>query len=201
MNDLEKEIDGQLTKWWSNHRPLIIAGFAAVILLLLAINAFAGSVSLTWTAPTQRTDGSALVVAKYNLYRATSAAGLATATPIAITAPATSYTDATAPGGTTQFYAMTALDAAGIESVQTNPVSAVVPVAKPNPPSGVTVGAIVAYDVVKQANKYVLLAVGSVPNGVSCDMTQGVNGLNVVPTAAVTWFGTVRPPVVVAQCG
>ena len=65
----------------------------------------------------------------------------------------------------------------------------------------VTVAPYLVYDIVKRPDRYVLLPVGRVPAGLPCDPTQGVNGMNVVPVASVTWFGTVRPPVVVAACG
>ena len=174
-----------------------------VLLSLFASVAFAGSVALTWTAPTTYTDGTALTVAKYNVYRATSAAGLAAA-PVLATVTSPAYTDASAPSGT-DFYAVTALDAGGLQSVQTNPVSAVVPHANPSPPTGVTVGAITAFDTVKQPGQNVLLAIGTVPNGVKCDTTQGVivNGatLYAVPASAITYFGNVKPPVAWATCG
>jgi fibronectin type 3 domain-containing protein len=94
--------------------------------------AYAGSVTLTWTNPTTRTDGSTLSnLASVKVYRASTAAGLATAPVLAtVPAPATSYVDATAPAGTWH-YAITAVDANGLESAKTASVSATVPVAPP----------------------------------------------------------------------
>jgi len=71
----------------------------------------------------------------------------------------------------------------------------------PNPPGGLTVTEMVAYTLVKQSNRFVLLPVGTVPGGTLCDSSQTVNGYFVVPTEAVTWSGTIRPVVVVAKCG
>lgn len=56
------------------------------------------------------------------------------------------------------------------------------------------------YDIVKQPGRYVLLPVGLAPPGLLCDPTQDVSNYNVVPTDSVAWFGSVRPPVVVALC-
>lgn len=64
----------------------------------------------------------------------------------------------------------------------------------------VTTGTTVFY-VVQQPGTFVLLSVGSIPTGVPCDVTQEVNGKYAVPTDQVTWTGTVRPLVVVAECG
>lgn len=57
-----------------------------------------------------------------------------------------------------------------------------------------------AYRLVMRTNGFVLVAVGTVPLNTPCDMNQTLLGMNVVPTSAVTWLGTVRPIVVVARC-
>ena len=58
------------------------------------------------------------------------------------------------------------------------------------------------YNVVKQDNRFVLLPVGTVPPGTSCDMNNQVNGRGAVPVSEVVWSAgvTVRPVVVVALC-
>jgi len=180
----------------------MIAALRLIALALLPSLALAGTVTLNWTAPTTRTDGTTLTnLASYNIYRASSAAGLATATKLAtVAAPALTYTDASAPGGQTWYYAATAVDSNGLESAQTNPVSAAVPAAKPSPPGNLTVGAITAYTFEKQTDTLAFLAVGTVPLGTQCDVSQPVGPYYVVPRASVTWIGTVQPPIVVAAC-
>jgi hypothetical protein len=63
-----------------------------------------------------------------------------------------------------------------------------------------TVQNLTAFDIVKQKDKFILLAVGEVPAGTACDPNQTVNGHYGVPSDLVVWFGNVRPPVVVADC-
>lgn len=117
---------------------------ASLLLFVLSLPVFAGTASLTWTAPTTRTDGSALSGAvTYKVYRGTSAAAVASATTPIGTATGTTYTDASAPSGT-QFYAVATVDASGAESVKSNAVSVVIPVAPPSPPTGLTVVAVIA---------------------------------------------------------
>ena len=72
----------------------------------------------------------------------------------------------------------------------------------PQPPQNLTVipGNLNVYTVIKQADKFLLLVVGTVPEGTPCDTTQAVNGHNVIPTLYVEWSGTVEPIVVVGKC-
>lgn len=80
---------------------------------------------------------------------------------------------------------------------------------KPNAPTNpktTLIGApTTAYSVIKSDQSLVLLPVGTVPPGTACDSTQGVvrggNLYNVVDKAVVTYTGTARPLVVLAQCG
>ncbi|MBS0364889.1 MAG: hypothetical protein JSR67_03585 [Proteobacteria bacterium] len=75
--------------------------------------ATSGVAQLAWSPPTQNTDGTPLTdLVSYNLYEATSAAGLATATPIKITAPANSYSAANLAFGT-WYFAIAPVNAAG----------------------------------------------------------------------------------------
>lgn len=60
--------------------------------------------------------------------------------------------------------------------------------------------AITAYYVIAQADKYITLAVGTVPLGTACNASQSVDGMYGVPRAAVTWFGNVKPLAVVSVC-
>jgi fibronectin type 3 domain-containing protein len=69
----------------------------------------AGSVSLSWSAPTS--DGGSPVTG-YNVYRGTSAGG-ESATPVASNVSATSFTDTGLVNGTTYFYTVAAVNAVG----------------------------------------------------------------------------------------
>lgn len=74
----------------------------------------------------------------------------------------------------------------------------VVPSPLPKPPS--SFAASIAYTVIKQVDRFVMLPVGTVAPNTACDMTQSVNGYNVVPRTSVSWSGNVQPDVVVAVC-
>lgn len=54
--------------------------------------------------------------------------------------------------------------------------------------------------VVRTDNRFLLLPVGTVPLGTSCDVENSVNGHYAVPRDQVTWSGNVQPQVVVAEC-
>jgi hypothetical protein len=180
---------------------LATACVAAFLLGLWAGAASAADATLTWTAPTTRTDGSPLTnLAGYRIKYGTVVGTYPTVVPVPNPA-ATSHVVTGLTGGQTYYFVMTAYDVNALESANTNPVSRTFAVSPPNPPGGLTVTALIAYNSVKQRDKYVLVAVGTVPANTACDVTQTVNGHYVVPRAAVTWFGSVRPEVVVAQCG
>ena len=179
------------------------------ILAALAVLAFsqithAGEAVLSWTAPTQNTDGSALTdLAGYKIYAGFVQGGPYGDVSITINNPTT--TTFTVPGlteGSTYFFVTTAFNSANPvqESDFSNEVSKLIPPLVPMPPTMLTVQTLTAFDVVKQKDKYVLLAVGTVPAGTTCDPNQTVNGHYGVPSDLVAWFGNVQPPVVVADC-
>lgn len=90
------------------------------------------TVGLTWTAPTQNTDGSALTDLKsYNIYQGATATSLAKVGTIV--SPAVSYTTPTlAPGS--YYFAVTSVNSAGVESTQSAVVSTVVAPPPPKTP-------------------------------------------------------------------
>jgi hypothetical protein len=108
-----------------------------------------GLATLTWIPPTENTDGSPLTnLAGYRIYYGTSATQLGT--QVAITDPAIVRHEIKPLVTGTWFFAMTALNTAGTESVRSATVSKVVTgttvsktvratVAMPNAPSGVAV--------------------------------------------------------------
>jgi hypothetical protein len=79
-----------------------------------------GNLIISWTPPTQNTNGTPLTdLAKYRIYVAATISALQTATPVEISAPATTYTVTNvAPG--TKFVAVTAVSLAGVESAFSN---------------------------------------------------------------------------------
>lgn len=56
------------------------------------------------------------------------------------------------------------------------------------------------YNVVKKTDGFSMIIVGTIPLNTPCIKTQTVNGYYAVPSALVTWSGSVRSIVVVAKC-
>lgn len=180
---------------------LVLAAGAA--LLFFATFVFAAEATLTWTAPTQNTDGTPLTdLAGFKIYGGTIQGGPYGDISIDIGNPNT--TSFVVPGLTvgTYWFVVTAYNSADPvqESDPSNEASKTILPSVPMPPGMLTVSNLLVWDIVKQDDKYVFLGVGTVPNGTPCDPTQQVNGRYAVPTAAVEWFGNVQPPVVVADC-
>ncbi len=184
-------------------RVLMLYGLI-LSLVFMAEWTHAGEATLSWTAPTQNTDGSALTdLAGFKIY-----AGLVQGGPygdVSITINNPTTTTFTVPGlaeGTTYFFVTTAFNSANPvqESDFSNEVSKLIPPLVPNPPSMLTVVNMVAFYVVAQEDKYVLVAVGEVPNGTQCNPDETVNGHYVVPRDTVAWYGNVQPEAVVAKC-
>jgi hypothetical protein len=176
----------------------ILAGF------LFCSAVWAADVSLTCTAPTTRTDGSPLTnLAGYRIKYGTVSGTYPTVIDKqgAVCGP---YTVSNLTGGVTYFFVMSAYDANALESANSNQVSRTVLIAPPNPPGGLTVTALIAYTVVKQTDRLVMLPVGSVPGDTQCIASQALITDDVmyhaVPRASVTWSGSVRPVIVFARC-
>lgn len=105
----------------------------------------------------------------------------------------------------TYFFALTAYNSSGDESVFSGEVSKTLEapvVVEPLPPTFVLPGDTMVFTVVKQTDRFVLLAIGTVPTGTECDPSQSVNGHHAVPVALVVWTDPAgsRPIVVVAKC-
>jgi hypothetical protein len=172
------------------------------------------SATLTWAAPTLNTDGSTLAnLAGYKLYYGANSANLINNVQVANPAATTSVIDKLTSG--TWYFAVTAYNAAGVESGYSNVVSKAITVpaptvqsqtvtvtaqTQPAPPTLSTVD-VVAYQLSKSTDAITLAAVGTVALGVSCKPEYDANGLNVVPRSAVTFKTSTRPLVVVAKCG
>lgn len=98
-----------------------------------------GTADLTWTAPTQNTDGSALTdLVSYKVYAATSAAGVDAATPVTVAAPATTYTVTGLAAGTWHF-GVKARNAQGIDSDMSGKPTKVVTLASASASASVTI--------------------------------------------------------------
>lgn len=98
-----------------------------------------GSADVQWTVPTLNTDGSALTdLASYKVYWATSAAGVDTATPVTVAAPATTYTVTGLAAGTWHF-GVRARNAQGIDSDMSGKPTKVVTLASASASAAVTI--------------------------------------------------------------
>ena len=173
------------------------------LLCLLPMFAWAGEATLTWTAPTQNTDGTPLTdLAGFKLYMGQAPGG---PYPVSVDIPdplATTFTVPNLTDGATYYFVSTAYNSAAVvqESDFSNEATKLIPFPVPNHPTMLTVTDLTVYNVIKQKDKFVLLAAGTVPADTPCDSSQQVNGRYAVPTDLVTWFGNVEPIVVVADC-
>lgn len=191
---------------------LIVALTAAVIWVSIVLGkspiglAFGGEANLSWTHPTKNTDGSNIATItrtelNYGLCNTAKNGLLATPAPVIVPVayPAATKTISSLDNGAWCFQARTVVTG-DVSSAWTTFVWKDI-VNTPMPPSNLTVTSGVAYTVIKAEDKFVLLPVGTVPAGVACDPTQSVNGKYVVPRSSVTWSGSVRPVVVLGDCG
>jgi fibronectin type 3 domain-containing protein len=89
-----------------------------------------GKVDLSWTPVAGATT--------YNVYRATTATGTPTKIGSPTPATGTTFTDSTASNGTTYFYVVRAVNSAGVESTDSNQVSATPKAAPPAAVTGLT---------------------------------------------------------------
>lgn len=184
-----------------------IASLVVIALCLGASPSHAGDAVLTWTLATQNTDGTAIPASGPTSLASTrvewgscSGSNFGTKAGEQIVAkPATTYTITNLAPGTYCFRAYSRT-VAGVESAPTNVVSKTILQAPPNPPGNLAVADLVVYQVIGTPDAFALLPVGTVPAGTACDPSQSINGRYAVPRAAVTWYGSVKPQIVVAQC-
>ena len=179
-----------------------------LLLALLPLTALAASVTVTWTHPTQNTDGTALALANIASTRVEhgTCSGTAFGTKAGeavVPAPATTTTFDLGPG-THCFRAYTKTVAAvgGLESSPSGVASKVVPFPPPNPPV-ITVVNIVAYEVQTHPMWGNRLGrnVGTVPLGTECVPGEIVDGYYEVPLDQVDLYRMPKSPIVVAKCG
>lgn len=180
--------------------------FFAALLAVLPTMIVAGTLQLTATPPATYTDGTAIVAsgpeALVSLrFEYGTCSGAVFGTKIGeatVLLPAATTTFSGLPAGTYCGRAFAKL-VNGTESDTSNVATKTILSRVPMAPS-LTATAGVAYTILKQIDRFVMLPVGTVPGSTLCDPAQSINGYNVVPRAAVTWAGNVQPDVVVAQC-
>lgn len=180
---------------------------AIFVLLLVSLTLLIGKAhgaTITCIAPTQNTDGSALTnLAGYEVLYGTSPTALnlgasfnASVCRFIIDPPSTG----------TWYYAVRAFNTAGVRSANSTVVSKAEdgppppPVAVPAPPTSPAVIGREVYQIVQQTDRLVFLPVGTVSNAQACRPEYPVGQYFVVPRAAVSWYGSVRPMVVVTRC-
>lgn len=186
-------------------RKIIFIALACLFSSAAYAQTSCGGAALSWTPPTQNTDGSALTnLAGYRVVYGTSASALSQT--IQIANPGVSAYCVTGLAANTWYFGIKAYNSAGGESDVSNVVTKTisntpVPVV-PSPPASLTVaqGQLIVYQVLGTDAGFQFLPVGTVAPGTACITTQQVNGRYAVPTSAVTWYGSVKPKVVVAQC-
>lgn len=168
---------------------------------LLAGNAVATDLTISWTNPTQNEDNSAITkLTANNIYQGTKADG-SDLKYIKQIAPAASYVvTGLAPG--TYCFAITAVTTA--ESDKSNVACRTVVAPKPKAPTNLTIADSTAYVIKQTKDNLALVAVGSVPADTQCNSDIGaiVGGMTyyVVPKDRVSWAGSVRSEIVLAAC-
>ena len=163
--------------------------FIAFLILLAtgaAGTANAGEASLTWEKPTTNCDGTPIkepvsYEIRWGQKRATTTAGVSTFTALGL-----------APGD--WWFNVAAVDADGLQSD-------FVTATKTIQPADFVTKTTSVFTIIKRVDRLVLLPVGTVALGVQCDSSLVVNGKYGVPRAAVKWSGSVRPDIVVGDCG
>jgi len=159
---------------------------------------------LTWVAPTQNEDGSTIPTTGENslngfkIYKAREISLVPNAAPVVVNdKTATTYTFTGLEQGI-HYFAMSAYNVGGVESRLTDVVYKEI-AGTPQSPNGMTIETTV-YNVFNKRISLLLLPVGISNTNVPCNMSQSINGYNVVPRDQVTWSGTIKPDVVVAKC-
>lgn len=182
----------------------ILLTLVLVLSLALASMAHAATADLSWTAPTQREDGTALAssdIAGYDVEwgkcsQAVQVVDAGKVLAYSIVLPNPSF-------GQWCFRVRTR-DSSGVVSAWTGPVTKTI-AAPPKPPIFTTVN-IVAYDVRWQPGGGTKLAraVGTVPLGTACGdrviTRRGLRSYHEVPLDQVDLRGLPSSPIVVAEC-
>ena len=190
--------------------PLLMA----VVGLLGAAASDAGEARLSWSAPTRRVDGTPLAASELAGYTAHwgPATRNYTGEMLIEGGDVLTYTVTDLPVGT-WYFAVRARSTDGLQSAYSAEVSKTIEASpEPLPPiapdltvAGPSGESRPAYVINQAEGTLALVPVGLVPVGTPCDSTQAVRDWNgvtafLVPESAVTWLGTVRRSVVLAEC-
>jgi len=185
-----------------------------LFLLLLPLLASAADVDISWTNATQNEDGTLIPATgplAFDLTAATTIAfGLSDgagdiATPITLREYVPGISAAVISVTTAGEWCFKGFhkNQAGTLSGQSNIACKTILPTAPQPPVLIVVDTVV-YDVLKRPDSFLFLAVGTVPPDTACDPVNSTQGGGdtkyAVPRALVTWFGTTKPDVVVADC-
>ena len=196
------------TRWNSTRWRRAIVGQRLLILATLLCSApvaVAGFAVLTWTPPTENTDGSPYLDPDgYNVYYGCAQSGVYS-NPVRVTdAAVDSWTLNGLPDGVTCYFAVSAVNESGLESELSNEATKLMPGVNvvPEPPTDLTVQPedLVVYGITQTPDFIALTPRGTTQAGVACDGTMSVLGRYRVPRSEVTWYGNVRPLVVFASC-
>lgn len=168
----------------------------ATLFLLVPGFANAGSFTITWTAPTQNTDGTPIgVITSYaaDYWPCTSATAPVPPTVTTLALPPTPLSRVVTVAGGQYCVRMRATTAAGT-SANTNIAVGNVPVAPPNPPSDLTISNLTAYKLRQAVDGFSFASIGShtVPVGTPC-AGQRAGAYVVVPRAQVTMASKFDP--------
>ena len=175
-----------------------------LLMLLLPFTAFAGTATLTWTAPTTNTDGSTITgPVTYKVYGALQGSAKAL-----IASPAVSpFTHSAVPTGTFCYHVTAVVGTA--ESAPSNESCKVIPAPTPNPPVLVTVAVVAGVPVVPAYNVLAsgarsaavagFVAIGKACSGAVVFTYRGKSYRRVAPTD-VAWWQTTATPDVAAPC-
>jgi hypothetical protein len=181
-----------------------LKSLVAILLALIALPAWAENPVLTCVPPTTYADNLTPIPAGtaigYNFYGAMQGSPLVllnTAGPL----PTCSDMRTNVNVGTICYSLAAVVN--GQESAQEPPICIVVP-----PPPGTpgsfnanpTTTSTIAYMIVAGTDTYSPLIVGSVPLGTPCNANERLLNLNVIPRAAVTFTGALKPVAVLGSC-
>lgn len=174
----------------------------AWLFLIIPLAAQSATATLTWNAPTTCKDGSTdtskCSVQGYRVY-----AGAPGAAKVIVQTTAPNVLTYSATIANTTCYDVTAFNGIG-ESLHTAEVCKQVDSLAPGTPGNTVLASNAVFTVTKGVDKFVMIAVGTVPAGTACITNQCVltdKYYCAVPSNAVNWAGTVRAQLVVAACG
>lgn len=189
-------------------------------LILLALSATCGAaeVTLEWTNATKNEDGTDIVATGVGSLISTTLKWGACNPDDTPAAPLLEATFPTTVPGNSESAVVTIFTPGrwcfiGVHTNQGDPAQGIDPqtsadsnpafktiIMVPTPPDNLVTVEMVAYQVIAQNNKFVLLPVGTVPGGTACTETEMVKDHYVVPREVVAWYGDVEPLAVVAKC-